>query len=145
MNTKKPLEEFISNIKECLESEDYEKATKILLDALDVYPNQPSLLINLGNIYKYLGSYGQSENYYKKSLEIENLKEANNNLSVIYLEKNSIDESISFAKKALELDPYYVDAYFNLSLAYEKSGDYENTKEIQSHPAREARREDFTI
>ena len=130
MNTKKPLEEFISNIKECLESKDYEKATKILLDALDVYPNQPSLLINLGNIYKYLGSYGQAENYYKKSLEIENLKEANNNLSVIYLEKNSIDESISFAKKALELDPYYVDAYFNLSLAYEKSGDYENTKEI---------------
>ena len=128
MNTKKSLEEFISDIKRCLESEDYENAKKILIDALEFFPNQPSLLINLGNIYKCFGDYEEAENYYKKVLEIEISKEAYNNLSVTCLEKNSIEESIVFAKKAIEVDVNYIDAYYNLSLAYEKSGDYENAK-----------------
>ena len=67
MNTKKTLEEFISYIKECLKSEDYDNALKALLTAIEVYPDQPPLLINVGNIYKCIGDLNRQRIIIKKS------------------------------------------------------------------------------
>ena len=133
MNTKKTLEEFISYIKECLKSEDYDNALKALLTAIEVYPDQPPLLINVGNIYKCIGDYKQAENYYKKVLEIKNSKEAHNNLSVVYLETSLLEQSILHAKKAIQIDSNYVEAYYNLALAYEKTGEYKSAKKNIDH------------
>ena len=62
MNAKKTLEEFISDTKKHLESEEYDSALKILLGAIKVYPNEPSLIINIGNIHKHRGRPRQAEN-----------------------------------------------------------------------------------
>ena len=78
MNTKKSLEEFISDIKRCLESEDYENAKKILIDALEFFPNQPSLLINLGNIYKCFGDYEE---------EVDQLRQFKNKITFVLFTK----------------------------------------------------------
>ncbi len=124
MNAKKTLEEFISDTKKHLESEEYDSALKILLGAIKVYPNEPSLIINIGNIHKHRGRPRQAENYYKKALEIKESKEAYNNLSVIYLDANSIELSISHSVKAIEIDANYVDAHYNAALALERTGEY---------------------
>ena len=124
MNAKKTLEEFISDTKKHLESEEYDSALKILLDAIKVYPNEPSLIINIGNIHKHRGLPRQAENYYKKSLEIKESKEAYNNLSVIYLDANQIELSISHSVKAIEIDANYIDAHYNAALALERTGEY---------------------
>ena len=76
MHTDKTLQEFISETKKYLQSEDYDVALEILLNAIKVFPNETSLLINIGNIHKHKGRPIQAENYYKKALEIKNLKEA---------------------------------------------------------------------
>ena len=124
MNAKKTLEEFISDTKKHLESEEYDSALKILLGAIKVYPNEPSLIINIGNIHKHRGRPNQAENYYKKALEIKESKEAYNNLSVIYLDANWIELSISHSAKAIEIDANYVDAHYNAALALERTGEY---------------------
>ena len=81
MDIEKTLPEFISEIKICLQSEKYESALNILLDAIKIFPNEVSLIINIGNIHNYKGRPDQAESYYKKAIEIEESKEAYNNLS----------------------------------------------------------------
>ena len=124
MNAKKTLEEFISDTKKHLESEEYDSALKILLGAIKVYPNEPSLIINIGNIHKHRGRPRQAENYYKKALEIKESKEAYNNLSVVYLDANALKLSISHSAKAIEIDANYIDAHYNAALALERTGEY---------------------
>ena len=129
MNAKKTLEEFISDTKKHLESEEYDSALKILLGAIKIYPNEPSLIINIGNIHKHRGRLKQAENYYKKALEIKESKEAYNNLSVIYLDANWIELSISHSAKAIEIDANYVDAHYNAALALERTEEYNDAKD----------------
>ena len=129
MNAKKTLEEFISDTKKHLESEEYDSALKILLGAIKVYPNEPSLIINIGNIHKHRGRLKQAENYYKKALEIKESKEAYNNLSVVYLDANALKLSISHSAKAIEIDANYIDAHYNAALALERTEEYNDAKD----------------
>ena len=129
MNAKKTLEEFISDTKKHLESEEYDSALKILLGAIKIYPNEPSLIINIGNIHKHRGRLKQAENYYKKALEIKESKEAYNNLSVVYLDANALKLSISHSAKAIEIDANYIDAHYNAALALERTEEYNDAKD----------------
>ena len=129
MNAKKTLEEFISDTKKHLESEEYDSALKILLGAIKIYPNEPSLIINIGNIHKHRGRPRQAENYYKKALEIKESKEAYNNLSVVYLDANALKLSISHSAKAIEIDANYIDAHYNAALALERTEEYNDAKD----------------
>lgn len=124
MDTKKTLKEFFSEIKKPLEHGDYDSALEIMRDAIKVYPEESSLIINIGNIHKHKGSARQAENYYKKALEIEESKEAHNNLSVLYLDENLLDLSIEHSTKAIEADTNYIDARYNAALAFERIGKY---------------------
>ncbi len=47
------------------------------------------------------------------------------NLSGSYLEEGRIEEAIEASRKALKLDPFFVDAFYNLGLAYARKGEYE--------------------
>jgi len=126
VSSKKTLKEFITEIRIPLESGDYDSALKILLDAIKVYPDESSLVINIGNIYRHKGKLRTAENYYKKSLEIKESKEAHNNLSVLYLDDNVPELSITHSVKAIEIDADYVDARYNAALALERIGKYED-------------------
>ena len=52
---KKPLEDYIDNIKNFLRKGDFSNALNIINDALTDYPSNPKLYINGGNIYKING------------------------------------------------------------------------------------------
>ena len=67
MSSQKTLQEFISETRNFLNSGDYDSALNVLLDAIKVFPNETSLIINIGNIHKLKGRPDQAENYYKKS------------------------------------------------------------------------------
>ncbi len=126
MDIDKTLPEFISEIKICLQSNKFDSALNVLLDAIKIFPNEVSLIINIGNIHNYRGRPDQAESYYKKAIEIEESKEAYNNLSVIYLDSNNIDLAISCAKKAIAIDSNYIDAHCNAALALQRNSDYES-------------------
>ena len=124
MSANRTLEEFISDTRKHLESEEFDSALKVLLAAIKIFPNETSLIINIGNIHKHRGRPIQAENYYKKALEIKESKEAHNNLSVIYLDTNCIDLAISHSAKAIEMDSNYIDAHCNAALALERNIEY---------------------
>jgi len=60
-----------------------------------------------------------------KNTELADL--ANNNLSLIYLEQGDLDKSTEHAKIALDINPNYLDAKFNLALAFFESKNYKNS------------------
>ena len=121
---KKPLEDYIDNIKNFLRKGDFSNALNIINDALTDYPSNPKLYINGGNIYKINGDLENAEIYFKKALMLNKSKEVLNNLSVIELEKYNYQQSIDYAMDAIKLDPSYSDAYYNLALSLERIGDY---------------------
>ncbi|MDB4090160.1 tetratricopeptide repeat protein [Gammaproteobacteria bacterium] len=121
---KKPLEDYIDNIKNFLRNGDFSNALNIINDALTDYPSNPKLYINGGNIYKINGDLENAEIYFKKALMLNKSKEVLNNLSVIELEKYNYQQSIDYAMDAIKLDPSYSDAYYNLALSLERIGDY---------------------
>ena len=110
---KKPLEDYIDNIKNFLRKGDFSNALNIINDALTDYPSNPKLYINGGNIYKINGDLENAEIYFKKALMLNKSKEVLNNLSVIELEKYNYQQSIDYAMDAIKLDPSYSDAYYH--------------------------------
>ena len=120
------LENHISLIQIELQKNDFKRALDLCLVALDSFPSNPKLLINCGNIFKILGNSSRAVDYYKKSLDYFESKEAYNNLSVIYIESNKNEDAIDMAKRAIEIDPGYEDAFYNLSLAQHRQEDFKN-------------------
>ena len=101
---KKTLNEFIAQLKINLESKNYIESISLLLSAIEQYPKEYNLKLNLGNIYKLLG---------KTPLE----SIAHNNLSLIQLENGDYKKSIQHAREALKIDGNYNDARYNLAIA----------------------------
>ena len=126
MSNKKSLDDYISDIKNQIDIQDYLTALTIIENAIKDYPGQPSLLINAGNIYKLHGDIKKAEHYFLKSLSMHDSKEAHNNLSAIYLDYDDYEKSSSHAQSAINLDPHYIDAHYNYALTLERMQDYDN-------------------
>ena len=124
MSLKKSLEDYVVTIQSCLQKQDFSNALNAINDALIDYPSNPKLYINGGNIYKINGDLNNAEIYFKRALEIHKSKGVLNNLSVIELEKFNYQKSIDYAMSAIDIDPGYTDAYYNLALSMERIGDY---------------------
>jgi protein O-GlcNAc transferase len=114
---KKALNEFIAQLKINLESKNYTKCIPILLSAIEQYPEEYKLKLNLGNIYKLLGRTNDAVNTYKSLLQTSLGLIAHNNLSLILLENGDYEESIRHSREALMIEENYNDAKYNLAIA----------------------------
>ena len=132
MSYKKSLDDYVDNIQLQLRDGNFKEALKEIQRALSDYPTNPKLYINGGNIFKILGNLDDAESYYTKALSIHKSKEVLNNLSVIHIERRNYDQAISLAKEAIEIDPAYVDAMHNLSLAQDSLGNYDEAEKYSS-------------
>jgi len=89
--------------------------------ALEIRPNFPDALTNLGNIYYHQGELEQAKACYQRSVSFDpNHLAANFNLGNIMEEEGSLLQAIFYYKKALSTDPLFADAHFNLGLVYER-------------------------
>ena len=60
---------------------------------------------NLGTIYKSKKNYAKAENYYKKSIKLDNkLPEVQNNLGDLYIDLNKHTEAIISLKKSISIN-----------------------------------------
>ncbi len=112
----KSLNEYLNQVKDLINAGDFESCIDLLSDAINQYPDEYKLKLNLGNIYKVLGDIPNAKEIYKSLLDTPYKTIAQNNLSLLMLEEGKIDASIKLAKDAIEADPNYSDAKFNLSL-----------------------------
>jgi len=125
MSEKKSLEEYIFEIRNIIKSGNLNQGLIEIQNALKDYPSNPKLHINAGNILKLKGEIKQAEEYYLQALSIYKSKEVLNNLSVIEIEKENYLQAITYAKEAINIDKAYIDANYNIALAFEGIKDYE--------------------
>jgi len=123
----KTLNEYLEQLKIYIQRQNYVESVDLLNNAISQYPGENKLKLNLGNIYKLLDQKDNALSIFSmlKSSELADL--ANNNLSLIYLEQGNLDKAIEHAKIALDINPNYLDAKFNLALALFEDKNYENS------------------
>ncbi|MED5501983.1 MAG: tetratricopeptide repeat protein, partial [Pseudomonadota bacterium] len=132
MSAKKLLDDYVTDIQLQLSEGNFDLALKEIQNALISYPTNSKLYINGGNIYKILGDIDNAELYFTKALSIHKSKEVLNNLSVIHIERRNYDQAISLAREAIEIDPAYVDAMYNLALSQDSLGNYDEAEKYSS-------------
>ncbi len=121
------LNEYLEKLQILIRRSDYDSCIDLLLSAIEQYPDEYKLKLNLGNVYKILGKNSYAIELYNSLLRTNYKGIAQNNLSLIMLEEGKLDESILHARGALESNPKYGDAKFNLSLALFEKKKYQES------------------
>lgn len=127
---KKSLNEYLDLVQNCIIDKDYIKCSDILEEAVDNYPDEHKLKLNLGNVRNSLGDYASAEKIYTSLINTSENKLAHNNLSMMYLKQGDIKRSISHSTSALSEDKEYHDAKYNLALALYENKEYKKTIEL---------------
>ena len=99
------------------ELKSFKDAEKIWSDGLKVSSNNIVLLRNLGTLlFEKKGENSLAKKNFEKILALSPDKSfALNYLGMIYKSEGKFDEAERYFKNAIEVDPYYSEAYYNLS------------------------------
>ena len=111
------------------EKGNFSQAEKILLNAIELFPNEQSLLINLGSTYRVLMEYEKSEKYLKQALKINsNNINAIVNYANLKRDVNDYENSITLYEKAYKMNNKIPTVVINLAAAYQIVGKFELSK-----------------
>ena len=88
-----------------------------------LYPNDSDLLLTLSNAYISAHKIDVAINAFKQGvMQDPNNKYYRYNYGVLLLGKNDFENSIAQFEKAIEIDPEYENAIYNIAVAYVKWG-----------------------
>ena len=107
------------------DKEDYDNALQIYRQALEYQPHNAKIHCNLGFLYWGKGDTEEAMKSYELAIKYNDAYDiAYNNLGVIYLDDlGRVKKSIELFKKAVETNPNYALAHFNLARAISIVGD----------------------
>ena len=107
------------------DKEDYDNALSIYRQALEFQPHNAKIHCNLGFLYWGKGDTEEAMKAYELAIKYNDSYDiAYNNLGVIYLDDlGRVKKSIELFKKAIESNPNYALAHFNLARAISIVGD----------------------
>ena len=104
---------------------------KVLLDALKINPNDQSVLVNLGSIYRVLIKFEKSEEFFKKALSINSQNiNALVNYANLKRDTNNYNESIELYEKAYQINPNDPIILINLAGVYQIVGKFEISQKL---------------
>ncbi|MFH1019049.1 MAG: radical SAM protein [Pseudomonadota bacterium] len=101
------------------------EAIRLWLQFLEIMPDSPIAIVNLGAAYKDLGDLKQAEVYFLRALAIQpDFLEANFNLAVTCHLQGNFKAALAHYLQAIRVKPDYADAHTNLDvLLYENVQD----------------------
>jgi tetratricopeptide (TPR) repeat protein len=112
----------------------FERGNDIALDyfnsAIDVAPKSPEAWYNKGVFYQSKKDYERAKNIYREITSFDSLYPQayyNQGYLKLVVDKDN-DSAIYFFEKSVDIDTMYFQAYNNLGLAYERTGDKELAK-----------------
>lgn len=97
---------------------DYTEAEQILLKVIDLNPDMDKAYTRLGQLHENCGNYEKAQEYYFKSVKIKPTSWVWSLLGVIQMRFNLIIMARESFNQALQIDPNYQEAYYNLALTY---------------------------
>ena len=105
---------------------DFNKVKKILNEAIEIQPNNVSILNNLGTACKKLGETKNAIDCYEKVLQIDpNNTNANYNLGLTSYALKELKKAKNYLQKTTELQPDFVLAFFVLGNIHTDLKEYE--------------------
>ena len=105
---------------------DFNKAKKLLNEAIDIQPNNVSILNNLGTACKKLGETKNAIGYYEKVIQIDpNNTNAHYNLGTTSYALKELKKAKSYLQKTTELQPDFALAFFALGNIHTDLKEYE--------------------
>ena len=102
-----------------------EMAEAALLEVLRLNPFMTDAHNTLGAVYQEMGRYNDAEKEYRLTLEDQSYSTPEKvylNLGHLFKAQDRIDEAISMLRRAVETDPGYLQAHYELAGALEQSG-----------------------
>jgi superkiller protein 3 len=96
---------------------------------LEKEPQSQDTLINLSAIYFEQGNLDEGMKYFQQ-LDKKTLTDSTlfYNIGILFFKNNQIELAIEYLSKSLDLNPKYVDAYYQMGLANLNKGDMEKAK-----------------
>ncbi len=124
MSNKQPSQEILNKILSQFNQNNLGEAEKMANLLLKEHSNNVFSLKILAIIYDKQGKHDKALEYNKKVVSI-NSRDPNayNNLGISYKNSNLIHEAVTSFKQATKLNPFYSDAYYNLSNALDLLGE----------------------
>ena len=104
-----------------------ERAEEALLEVLRLNPFMTDAHNTLGAVYQEMGRYNDAEKEYLQTLEDRSYSTPEKvylNLGLLYKAQDRMDEAISMLRRAVETDPEYLQAHYELAGALEQVGKY---------------------
>lgn len=99
-----------------------DKQAEPLLAKLEQNPNDADVLAELGKAYLYVREFQRSTDYYERSVKIKPDPRVLTTLGGAYHLAGADDKAIDAWSRALQLDPGYADALYNLGLVKWQAG-----------------------
>ncbi len=92
--------------------------------SLELDPEHPGALLNLGNLCYHRGDLDEARDLYRRAVLVApEYAEAHYNLANVLDDLGHVDAAVSTYRDALALAPDFKAAHFNLALVLEKTGD----------------------
>jgi tetratricopeptide (TPR) repeat protein len=102
--------------------EDFNKAISVLEEGRTKYPNDSKLLGTLSSAYVAANKLSVAIDAFKSLAESDPKKENFYNYGVVLLGAEKYEEAVKQFNKALDLDPKYQNAIYNIAVCYVKWG-----------------------
>lgn len=107
----------------------YDKAVYVYKQLVNLAPTDHLAYNNFGLALKKMGKLNEAKQSYNTALALKpDYPEALNNIAVIELSERLYTQAKDHLKKAIEVDPEYLDPYLHLAICLEKSGDVEQAE-----------------
>ncbi len=104
-----------------------DQAVALLNETLRKYPNNQDILIQLAIVHRKTKLYSESEKIYQQLIQTyPDCIECLNNYGVQLLMQGNPERAIEILNLVQQKKPDYPEPYFNIAVAYEKSGQIKN-------------------
>ena len=109
-----------------LQCGDTATAEKYMNQAIEMKPNNDTLLVAVGDFYYNANQLDKAEELYKKAISINKLNaDALLALGEIYSKRDQLDNAIGLFKQGMELEPNNVNIPMNISILLYNDGKYQ--------------------
>ena len=92
----------------------FSDAIEILIKGIEKFPSSARIHNSLGTVLAVHGDLEKALKYYKRAEHLYPSENINNNIGLAYIRQGKIEEAIAHFQKALQINPKYEKALFNL-------------------------------